>query len=638
MLQTIRDRASGVIAWIIVILIVIPFALWGINDYFGGGAKLYAAKVNDTDISVQEFQQAYQQQRQRLQSMLGGKLNSGLVNETAMKHEVLQQLIENELLLQAAVGAGLRIDDQQLAAEIQSIEAFQKDGTFSREQYRAQLQRAGIAPAAFEAQERRSMLTQQFYKGIFDTAIVSRQDLDRMLRIQDQQREIGYLVLPVSAFIKDMNVSDQDIVQYYEANKGRFTNPEQVRIDYVELSAEAIANRIQPEEQDLQRLYDEQSGAFTTEEQRRASHILIQVPEGADEKTVAAAREKAEKLLQRIRAGESFENLAKEFSDDKVSAKEGGDLGFFGKGMMVPEFEQAAFTMQKGEVSGLVKSQFGFHIIKLTDIKPGGKKSFEEARPELIKQLRDKKAEEEYYALADRLTNLAYESPDSLEPAAQALGLEIKESDWITRSGGKEGIAANPQVVSTAFGEDVLTRGLNSEPIEIGPKHVVVLRVKEHKPATPRTLEEVRQDIATELRTRAAKEKVRQLGEEMRARAAEGANLEQLAAEHNVKVTRTTGLVGRGEKSVAPAILQTAFKLQRPADGKPSYGTVALESGDYAVIAVTAVQDGDPAKVTEERRKSLARMLTQMNGAGEFAALMNQLKSQAKIVVNEDKL
>lgn len=637
MLQTIRDRASGLIAWIIVILIVIPFVLWGINDYFDGSTKPYAAKVNDTDISVQEFQQAYQQQRQRLQDMLGGALNSSLVNETAMKREVLQQLVENELLLQAAVGAGLRIGNQQLAAEIQSIEAFQKDGVFSGEQYRAQLRRAGAVPADFEAQQRRSMLMQQFYTGIANTAVVSAQDLDRMLRIQDQQREIGYLVLPVSAFIKDVNVSDQDVAQYYEANKGRLTHPEQVRIDYVELSAEAIANRIQPEEQDLRKLYDEQSGAFTTEEQRRASHILVQVPEGADEKIGAAAREKAEKLLQRVRSGESFENLAKELSDDTVSAKEGGDLGFFGKGVMVPEFEQAAFAMQKGEVSDLVKSPFGFHIIKLTDIKPGGKKSFEEARPELIKQLRDNKAEEEYYALVDRLTNLAYENPDSLEPAAQTLGLEIKESGWLTRAGDKEGITSNPQVVSSAFGEEVLSRGLNSELIEIGPKHVIVLRVKEHKPATPRTLEEVRPDIAAELRTRAAKEKVRELGEEMRAHAAEGANLEQLAAEHNVKVTRT-GLVGRGEKNVAPAILQAAFKLQRPADGKSSYGTVALESGDYAVVAVTAVQDGDPAKVTEERRKSLIRMLAQMNGASEFAALINQLKSQAKIVVNEDRL
>lgn len=637
MLQTIRDRASGLIAWIIVILIVIPFALWGINDYFDGGAKPYAAKVNDTEISVQEFQQAYQQQRQRLQSMLGGKLDPSLINESAMKREVLQQLIENELLLQAAADAGLRIDDQQLAAAIQSIEAFQEDGAFSSEQYRAQLRRVGAAPADFEAQQRRSMLVQQYYSGIANTAVVSPQDLDRMLRIQDQQREIGYLVLPVSTFIKDVNVSDQDIAQYYEANKDRLTHPEQVRIDYVELSAEAIANRIQPEEQELKAFYEEQGGAFVTEEQRRASHILVQVPEGADEKTGTAAREKAEKLLQRIRAGESFENLAKEFSDDQVSAKDGGDLGLFGKGVMVPEFEQAAFAMQKDEVSDLVKSPFGFHIIKLTDIKPGSKKSFEEARPELVKQLRDKKAEEEYYAQVDRLTNLAYENPDSLEPAAQALGLETKGSDWITRAGGREGVTANPQVASSAFGEDVLARGLNSELIEIGPKHVIVLRVKEHKPATPRTLEEVRQDLAAELRARAAKEKVRELGEEMRARAAEGANLEQLAADHNVKFTRA-GLVGRGEKSMAPTILQAAFKLQRPADGKPSYGTVALESGDYAVIAVTAVQDGDPAKVTEERRKSLGRMLVQMNGASEFAALLEQLKSQAKIVVNEDNL
>lgn len=637
MLQIIRERATGVIAWIIVILIAIPFALWGINDYFGSDVKLYAAKINDREITLQEFQRALQQQRQQLQALLGDSLNPELLDQSALKQQVLQQLIESELLLQAAIDGGLRISDMQLAAEIRAIEAFHKDGAFSGEQYQAQLLRAGLVPVEFEAQQRSAMLAQQFYSAVADTAIVSAQDIDQAVRIQRQQRDVSYLVLPVAAFSKDIEVSDQEIAQYYESNTGRFMTPEQVNIEYLELNAAGIADSIQPDEQELRQAYEESSARFTTEEQRRASHILVQVPEDADEKVLAAAREKSEKLLQRIRAGESFEELAKEFSDDKVSAAEGGDLNFFGKGVMVPPFEEAVFALEKGQVSDLVRSQFGFHIIKLTDIRPGSKKSFEEVRSELVKQVQNRKAEEEYYALADRLATLVYENPDSLEPAAEALGLEVMEGGWITRAGAEGGPAANPKVVASAFSEDVLERGLNGEPVEIAPRHLVVVRVKEHRPATRRPLDEVREDIVAELRTRAAKDKAREVGAEILKRAEAGDALDTLAAEHDVKVERP-GLVERSEQGVDPAILQAAFKLQKPAQGKPTYGTTLLPSGDYAVIAVTAVQEGDPSKVPEEQRKSIARSLAQMNGVGEFAALMGRLKGQAKIVINEDRL
>lgn len=637
MLQIIRERATGVIAWIIVILIAIPFALWGINDYFGSDVKLYAAKVNDREITLQALQRAVQQQRQQLQALFGGNLNPELLDQEAMKRQVLQQLIESELLLQAAIDSGLRISDMQLAAEIRANESFHKDGVFSNEQYQAQLLRAGVAPVEYEAQQRSAMLAQQFYSAIADTAIVSAQDIDQAVRIQRQQRDVSYLVLPVAAFSKNIEVSDQEVAQYYETNADRFMTPEQVRIEYLELNAAKLADSIQPDEQELRQAYEESMARFTTEEQRRASHILVQVPDGADEKTLTAAREKSEKLLQRVRAGESFEELAKEFSDDKVSAAEGGDLGFFGKGVMVPPFEEAVFALEKGQVSDLVRSQFGFHIIKLTDIRPGGKKSFEEVRSDLVKQVQSRKAEEEYYALVDRLATLVYENPDSLEPAAEALGLEVVEGGWITRAGAESGPAANPKVVASAFSEDVLERGLNGEPVEIAPRHVVVVRVKEHRPATRRPLDEVREDIVAELRARTAKDKAREVGEEIRKRAEAGAALDTLAAEHDVKVERP-GLVERSAQGVEPAILQAAFKLEKPAQGKPTYGTTALPSGDYAVIAVTAVQEGDPSKVSEEQRKSIARSLAQMNGINEFSALMGRLKGEAKIIINEDRL
>src|SRR3990172_3614633 len=434
MLQTIRDGARVWLAWIIIGLIIIPFALWGIQEYIGDAGEVNVARVEGTDISLRQFQQSYEQQRSRLRAMLGA--NANLVEDEKIKKSVLEAMIKNELLRQSTDKLGLRVANAQLAQQIQSMPEFKKDGQFSKELFTQTLRSQGLVPERFEGLLRYSLLNEQLNTGITSTAILTQAELDEAIRLKNQQREIGYLILPWAGFKKDVVVDDAAIAQYYEKNKDRFINPEQASIQYLELSAQDIAAQIKPDEQELRKLYDEQRANFAVEEQRRASHILLAVDKAATEAAVAAAKAKAESALQRLRGGEDFAKGAQELSQDAATAKQGGDLGLFGKGVMDKAFEDSAFALKVGELSGIVKSGFGFHIIKVTEIKPAHVKSFEEARAELDNEYRQRKAEQQFFEKAETMANLVYENPDTLEIAAKELGLPIKTSEFFTRKGG----------------------------------------------------------------------------------------------------------------------------------------------------------------------------------------------------------
>lgn len=638
MLQTIRDGARGWLAWIIIGLIIIPFALWGIQEYIGDAGEVNVARVEGTDISLRQFQQSYEQQRSRLRAMLGA--NANLVEDEKIKKSVLEAMIKNELLRQSTDKLGLRVANAQLAQQIQSMPEFKKDGQFSKELFTQTLRSQGLVPERFEGLLRYSLLNEQLNTGITSTAILTQAELDEAIRLKNQQREIGYLILPWAGFKKDVVVDDAAIAQYYEKNKDRFINPEQASIQYLELSAQDIAVQIKPDEQELRKLYDEQRANFAVEEQRRASHMLLAVDKAATEAAVAAAKAKAESALQRLRGGEDFAKVAQELSQDAATAKQGGDLGLFGKGVMDKAFEDSAFALKVGELSGIVKSGFGFHIIKVTEIKPAHVKSFEEARAELDNEYRQRKAEQQFFEKAETMANLVYENPDTLEIAAKELGLPIKTSEFFTRKGGS-GIAAEPKVINAAFSDEVLARGYNSEPIEIAANHRVVIRIKEHKPASPRSLAEAKQDIAEQLRTEAAQQKARRVGDDIRKRLTAGEDPQVLAKQYQVKWEKPGPLM-RDAGVAPPAIVQAAFRLERPgkaAEAKhPITGGVALDSGDYAVVALYSVRDGSPAAMEAAERLALQRQLQRTRAEHEYQRFVDELRRDAKVVVQQDKL
>jgi len=630
MLNFIREKIQGWVAWVIVGLLIVPFALWGINEYFGNGGGLVAATVNGTEIDQREFQQAFYEQRGRMQEMLGSQYDSRIF-DPQLRQRVINELVERELLLQNADAMGYRVSEENVAATIRSFEMFQENGVFSPELYRQQLQSQGQSPAGFEQRIKRALLASQLPSGIAETAFVTNAELDALIRLQGQQREVAYLTLPLKRYEDEADASEEAISSYYEEHRDRYMIPEMVSVEYVELSADALGSDAQPSDDELREFYKARSQQFVVPEERKVRHILLSIPEGAGEAEVEEVRKKAEDVLKRIHAGESFEKLAKEVSEDPGSADMGGDLGFISLGVMEPDFEQVAFSLKVGEVSEPVLTSFGFHIIKVDEIRAGTTKPFESVRDELLKEYRRDAAEREYFDLADKLTNMAYETPDSLAEVADALGLPLKESDFLTRQGG-EGVFAKPQLADAAFSDEVLKQGYNSEPVEVGDKHVVVLRLKEHREAAPRLLEEVADTIRQQIIAEKARERAQNAAAELVKRLESGASREEAAKEVGAE-WQTPAALGRNAVTVDSALVQAVFRMPRPAEGATRYGSTALSSGDFAVLALSRVIDADPASFDKAERENLRQQLTSLRGTESGQALLEALKAKAHIVI-----
>lgn len=637
MLEFIRERAQGWFAWAIVILLVIPFALWGVHEYMSPETKVNVAVVDGKDIPASEFQQTYRQQRARLQAMLGKNFDPALFDDARMKTEVLENMIERDVLLNNAVKNGMRVGDARVGAEIRAIPALQSSGQFDKELYDRLLKSQGLTVKGFEQIVRNDILVQQLRGGIAETAFVTQPEVDALIRLREQRRDIGYALVPVARYLDEIKVDDQAVAQYYKDNQAQFRTPEQVSVDYLELSADDIAAKLPPiTEADLHQRYEERKPDFSTPEERRARHILIQVGADAKPAELDAARKKIDDILVRVRKGEDFAKLARDFSQDPGSAKEGGDLGFFGRGVMDKAFEDAVFSLQPGQVSEPVRSAFGFHIIKLEEIKSGQSKPFEEVRTQLERDIKKQRAEEQYFAQAEQLANLTFENADTLNVASKNLNLSIKSTGLFTRDHG-EGIVANPKVRAAAFADDVLGAGHNSEAIELAPDHIVVLRVKEHKPADVRPLNEVRAQIQNTLRLDAAKKKAQENGQALIAQAEKGADIAAVMKDAKLDWERL-GVIDRAATNVNHAIVEEAYTLARPAAGKPVIGGASLPSGDFAVIAVYDVKEGDPAIADAKVKQAAHDMLLRGRAEDEFASYVKELKTTADIKRYPDKM
>lgn len=625
MLQLIRERAQSWIAWVIVILIIIPFALWGINQYFDGGKEIPAARVNDADISQQRLQQVFNQQQQRLQEMLGANFRPEMFPEEQMRQQVLDGLIEQELLTQTALDSGMRIGNALLAATIHNVPAFQVDGQFSQQVYESQLRNRGMEPIGFEGDLRRDMLTQQLYSGLARSDFATPAERRAMQQLAGQQRDIGVLLLPLADFVAKAQVSDAEVQAFYEAQGELFMQPERVSIAYLELSADQIAQGIKIGEEDLRARYQSQLSSYTTPEERHARHILIQVAPGADAAAEAAARADADKLLTQVRGGTPFADVARKSSQDPGSAAEGGDLGFFGRGVMDKAFEDVAFALKPGEISELVRSTFGFHIIRLEAVRGGGVKPFAEVRDQLLAEMRNELAEQQFYDQAEQMAGLTYEHPDTLEEAARQLGLTIKQSEPFTRRGGP-GVLANPKVVTAAFSEDVLARGNNSEAIDVGRNHLLVLRVLQHQPETRRPLESVREDIVARLRHDKAAAGAREAATALQQQLQQGGDPALAAKGARAKWQRKEGIT-REDGALDAALLRSLFAMPRPQAQQPVWDVTVAASGDVAVLGLYAVRDGEVV----EGEVGAAGDLERASGDAAFAAVLGSIRAAAKI-------
>ncbi len=636
LMQAIRDRAQSWIAWVIVALLILVFAVWGVNAYFEPESDVSVGRVNDVDIKLRQFQNAYNQQRARIQGQFGSNIDPALLENLVSKDLVLQSLVEQEVRVQVAEDNGFSIGDAQLASFINQIQEFQTEGRFDRELYEQLVSRLAMSPAQWEFEQRRALLLNQPLLGILNTALVSEKNVNNIVRLRDQERSVGYVIFPLENYLDEITVDDSAVQEHYDRNLEAFANPEQVSIEYIRLAMADLAAKVDVDEDALLASYEEQAENFGTEERRKASHILIQVDSDADEAGLEEARKKAEEVLAKAREGEAFEELAKTYSDDPGSAGQGGDLGFFGRGIMDKSFEDATFALEKGQVSEIVRSGFGFHIIKLTDIEPRKIKPFEEVREILEQEYRNTEADGQFFELVEQLETAAFENPDTLSVAAEVLDMEVVESELFSRTKG-EGIADNPKIRTAAFQSDVLENRNNSELIEVTTNDVVVLRVKQHKPSTTKPLEEVREQITEILRKNQGKDKAKSSGEAFLAQMREGGDPTELATGLDLEWKRP-GFIGRNDDSIDRSLVRVVFETARPTEEQPSVGTFQLPSGDYAVYSVYEVRDGDPASLSDEDKTVLKDTQIRVGGQAEFGAMIEMWKQSADVVLFPEQL
>ena len=619
MLQAIRDKVTGWIAYGIIFLISIPFALWGVNSYLGGGEVAPAATVNGEEISLQTFDRAYSNYRQRLAQLFGGSIPASFASEPALRAQVLDQLVEEAALRQYIETQNYRIGDADLGRLILNMDEFKRDGQFDAEIYEAQLRSVGLSPLAFEQQLRLSGSVEQFQNGIRATAFVIPRVKKDFANLKNQTRKIRSLSYRVDA--QSLDVDASEIEQYFLANPGRYKTPEKLRIDYIELSLDSIKQNIDVSEEDIEARYQENLASYTSPEFRGASHILIA---SSDEAEDAEALAKINAIRGRILAGESFVELAGELSEDPVSAADGGSLGEVGRGDMVPTFESALYSLALDELSEPVKTAFGWHLIQVNSIADGEVQSYDSVKSELADEIKSGLAEVQIYELLERLSNVAYEQPDSLLPAAEQLDLKVLTSDWFDRSSGT-GIAADARVRQLAFSDEILEQGLNSEAVELGNERVVFLRLNERKPAQARPLEEVQQQVRTELVNQKLSELSLKAGAQALSDLESGKTLDDLAQEWSTAVA-DHGFVARNQSEISPAILTRSFSMSKPEQGL-IYDGLSPGSGEYVIIELSAVMSSD----AEPEQDSIDNLLQSIGGA-EYQSALNYLGARAEVV------
>lgn len=618
MLEIIRDRAQGLIAKIIIGLITIPFALWGVDSYIRGGDKVdIVAEVDGQNITKQEFSQTLKEQQERMRGAMGERFDPAMLDRPEVRQAVLDGLVQQRLLAIEANRVGFNLPDALLATIIAGIPEFQKDGKFSQAQYESVLRAQGMTTGIFENRLRQNLVIQQLFEGLSHGVAVPRAAEETVVRLADQQREISQAMLTPEQYMVQLKVDPADIKAYYDKHREEFLVPEQVRLDYVVLSADALQQQMVVGDDEVKKYYDEHGAQYHEAEQRKASHILI------------AERAQAEQVLKEIKQNPvKFEDLAKQYSKDPGSAAKGGDLGFFARGAMVKPFEDAAFGMKGGEISGLVQSDFGFHIIKLTAIKSGGARSLDEVGGEIAQELKKQKAARKFAELAEIFSNTVYEQPDSLNPAAEALKLKIQSSPWIGKKGTDAPMLNHPKLLQAVFSEDALKLKRNTEAVEVAPNTLVAARIAEYKAASYRPFEELHTELAKRL--------LRERGNAMAVKQGKDAlaSLEKGGAVADLKWSAPILINRENASSMGRDALNRIF--QADAAKLPAYAGIENPKGGYALIKVSKVVES--GAIDPEKKKAYASQLRQALAQEYSSAYLASLKQKVDISIKLEKL
>lgn len=621
MLEAIRTHSKGWVAKFILVLITVPFALFGIDAYLkdaGTGASV--AKVDGATISVQEYRNAMQSLRDRLQKE--NPKDVAALDSPEVKQSVLDRLINTRLLNAEVAHSNFKVTNEQLALFITSLPEFQQGGKFSQEVYDKLLSQNQMTPSQFENKMRNELLLQQLRDGVPGLAFTAPGVENAVLNIAHQQREVSVAEIKTSDFISQVKVEPAEVRAYYDKHKDKFKVPEQVKLEFVMLSANTLITKMQATEEEAKKFYDENAAKFQGDEQRHASHILIGVSATASADAKAEAKKKAEQVLAEVKKNPAkFAELAKKYSQDPGSAEKGGDLGTFGRGAMVKPFEEAVFSMKIGGVSGLVQSDFGYHIIKLNEIA-GQPQGFDTMKAQIRAELMYQKAIAKFSEQAEAFSALVYEQSTSLQPAADAYGVTVQKSGWLSYADGAKFFKSD-KLMTLVFTNEVLKDKRNTEAVEVSNNTLVSARVVEYKPSAPRSFDEIKGGIEDLLKIEKASNLAIDKGALFLASLKEGKDAAGLDWTLPVTVDR------KNAQGLSDLTMSNVFKIN--ATKLPAYAGVSDSKKGYLILKLSAVQN----KLADDEAKKAALLDLRTAMASEYAsAYIGSLKSNKKIFVN----
>jgi len=627
MLEAIRKHTTGWLAKLILALITIPFALFGIDSYLNqAGSNVAIAKVNGDKISIQEYGNAIENVRNRLQSE-GQKVDAALLESPELKQSVLDGLITRRLVNEEIHRANFKISDEQLSQHILSMPEFQQEGKFSEDIYQKTLAQNKLTASKFENDRRRELLAQQARDGLGMLVSIPKAMAEQTLKFAHQQRDVSVAEIKSAQFLTQVKVTPEQVKAYYDLHKDKFKVPEQVKIEFALLSAAGLVSQVSVTDAEVKHFYDENAARFQGNEQRHASHILIGFGASASAEEKAAAKDKAADILAQLRKNpKRFEELATKNSQDPGSASKGGDLGSFGRGAMVKPFEDAVFSMKVNQISDLVESEFGYHIIRLNGVT-GQSTSFDSMKAQIKGELIFQKAQAKYAELADEFSNTVYEQSGSLKPAADKFGLQVQTSGWMSREDGAK-FFKNDKLMNLVFSDEVLKEKRNTEAVEVSPNNLVSARVVDYKPSAPRSFDEVKGGIEAFLKLEQAEKLATEKGE------AALAKLKAGDAGKDLEWIPTVTIDRKNAQGLTEGVMNLVFKIDT--SKLPAYAGFMNGKTSYTIVQVSRV---DNALAADEEAKKNAEAELQAAMAAEYiSAYGKSLKAKSDIVVNRKLL
>lgn len=616
------------IVQVILGLAVLPFMFWGVESYRSMGSEGYVAVVDGEEITRREYEQALRDHHERLRSMLGANFNSAMLDSFEVKNSVLEQLIQQRLLNREASANGFTVLDSHLVKTLQEAPAFQRDGKFSKKQYDDLLKAQGLSAALFESRVRQELLLQQLLDGYSEYGFAPKTIAGRVHHLSEVQREINLVRVTAEQFLSEVTPDDAEIAAYYESHKNDFDLPERARIEYLTLTLDAAAKNETISEESVNAYFEEHRSEFDQEEERKASHVLISVRGDDSDEERQTIRQKADEILKQIKQNpEQFEQIAKQQSDDPGSAMRGGDLGFFGRGVMVKSFEDQIFSMQLNEISDIVETDFGFHIIKLTAIKEGSRAVLADVREQIEKKLKLEMVANVFGEIVEDFRNTVYEQSDSLQPAAEKFELAIETSDWITRNLTEPTILVNDAFLSAVFSEDAVKHKRNTEAMEVKPDTYVSARVVEYKPATTQSLSVVGEQIAAKLKQQMAEAKAIEEGQARLVRLQSGVQSgdeTEWGDAKQVSYMKAQGLDHDTLRAVFTAEIGSF----------PMYTGAINRKGGFDLVRINKIIE--PEAVGTDKLENFTKQLQQMITQEETLAYLAAIRNRYDVKVKQD--